>query len=89
VLATIGLGIASLALVGHLYGARRLYAMDAAAGMALPTAIGIASMFLGTLAARPPRGWLKLVMGSDLGAVVVRRLMPWIILRPPPMSNAR
>jgi signal transduction histidine kinase len=81
-LATTGLVIATLALVGHLFGARPLYAIDQAAGMAVATAISFFMLHLGLLFARPTRGGVALLTGSDLGGVLVRRLLPATILVP-------
>ena len=81
-MAAAGLSIATLALVGHLYGARPLYAIDRAAGMALLTTLTFASLHLGLLLARPDRGHVGLLTASDLGALLARRLLPATILVP-------
>jgi signal transduction histidine kinase len=80
--ATAGLAIATLALVGHLYGATPLYAIDRAAGMALITALTFMSLFVGLVLARPDRGHVALLTASDLGALLARRLLPATILVP-------
>ena len=80
--AAAGLAIASLAAAGHLYGARPLYAIDRAAGMALITALGFILLHLGLLFARPRVGPVSLLTGRDLGAVLTRRLLPATILVP-------
>ncbi len=81
-LATLGLVIASLALVGHLYSARPLYAIDRAAGMAVPTALGFFALHVGILFARPHRGGVALLTGPDAGGILARRLLPATILAP-------
>lgn len=81
-MATAGLGIATLALVGHLYGASPLYAMDRAAGMALITALAFMTLLVGLVLARPDRGHVALLTASDLGALLARRLLPATILVP-------
>ena len=80
--AVAGLAIATLAAVGHLYGARPLYAIDRAAGMAVITALGFILLHLGLLFARPHVGPVSLLTGRDLGGVLTRRLLPATILVP-------
>ena len=80
--AVVGLAISTLAAVGHLYGARPLYAIDRAAGMAVITAVGFILSHLGLLLARPRVGPMSLLTGRDLGAVLTRRLLPATILVP-------
>jgi signal transduction histidine kinase len=82
VLATLGLAIAGLALLGHLYGTRPLYAIDRAAGMAVPTAIGFFVLHAGILVARPRHGGVALLTSSDAGGILARRLLPATILAP-------
>jgi len=81
-LAAGGLSIAMLALVGHLYGAGPLYAMDRAAGMALITTLAFCSLHTGLLLARPHRGQVALLTADDLGALLARQLLPATILVP-------
>lgn len=80
--ATTGLAIATLALAGHLYGARPLYEFDRAAGMALITALSFASLLAGLLFARPNRGHITLLTARDLGALLARRLLPATLFVP-------
>jgi signal transduction histidine kinase len=82
ILAAAGLSISTLALVGHLYGASPLYAMDRAAGMALITTLAFCSLLTGLLLARPHRGHVALLTANDLGALLARRLLPATILVP-------
>ena len=72
----LGLGVALLALIGYLYGARPLYAIDRAAGMALLTAIGMTALHTGILFARPRRGAVSLLISDDPGGVLLRQLLP-------------
>ena len=64
------------AMAGYLFDLRPLYAIDRFAGMALPTALGFAALHTGILFARPDRGVVRLLTGDDLGAVMVRRILP-------------
>jgi signal transduction histidine kinase len=82
VLATLGLAIASSALLGHLYGVRPLYAVDRAAGMAVPTASAFFALHVGILFARPTRGGVALLTGPDAGGLLARRLLPATIVAP-------
>jgi signal transduction histidine kinase len=81
-LAAAGLAIASLALLGHLYGARPLYSIDRAAGMAVPTALAFFTLHMGILFARPTRGGVALLTGRDAGGMLARRLLPATVLAP-------
>jgi signal transduction histidine kinase len=81
-MAAVGVAIASLALLGHLYGARPLYAIDRAAGMAVPTALAFLALHTGILFARPTRGGVALLTGRDTGGMLARRLLPAMILAP-------
>jgi signal transduction histidine kinase len=82
VLATLGLTIASLALVGHLFNASPLYTFDQAAAMALITAVSFWTLHFGILFLRPTRGGVALLTDADLGGMLVRRLLPATILVP-------
>jgi signal transduction histidine kinase len=81
-MAAAGLAIASLALLGHLYGARPLYAIDRAAGMAVPTALAFFTLHVGILFARPEQGGVALLLAPDAGGMLARRLLPATILAP-------
>jgi signal transduction histidine kinase len=82
VVATTGLVIAALAIVGHMFGAEPLYAVDRHTGMAPLTALCLALLQGGILAARPQRGGAALLMGRDRAASLVRRLLAVTILVP-------
>ena len=82
VLAIIGGAIAGVALLGHLYGVRALYAIDRAAGMALLTATSFAAIQVGILFLRPYDTGVSLVTGSDLAGSVMRRLLPLTVALP-------
>jgi signal transduction histidine kinase len=81
-LAMLGIVVSSVALVGHLYGARWLYAFDRAAGMAPLTAISFLILHSGILLARPREGGIGIVTGNDLGGTMLRRLLPALIVVP-------
>lgn len=74
-LATTGLGIASMALVGYLYNAQAMYRFDAAAAMAISTALAFLFMHLGILFARPATNGVALLISETEGGNVARRLV--------------
>jgi signal transduction histidine kinase len=81
-LSSAGLAIASLALVGHLYGAPIFYTLDSLAGMAIPTALAFFLLHLGILCARPIGGWVGLLLGRDGGGLIARRLLATVAIVP-------
>jgi signal transduction histidine kinase len=81
-LASLGLAIAALALIGYLYGVRGLYTFDAAAAMAVPTACAFFLVHLSILAARPDGGWMGLLVGRDESGVLARKLLFAVIAVP-------
>jgi signal transduction histidine kinase len=81
-LALLGLLVAVLALVGHLYGASGLYTVSFTGGMALPTALALASLHAGVFFARPGRGYAALVTGDDASGVLARQLLPAAVFIP-------
>jgi signal transduction histidine kinase len=81
-IASVGLAIAGLALVGYLYGERPLYAVDRAAGMALLTAVSFAVLHLGILFVRSENAGVAILVGRDDGASLARRLLPPAIVFP-------
>ncbi len=78
-LATLGLVISALALVGYAYGVDALYRVMPFSAMALPTALASAALFLGALLARPRHGWIALLARSDAGGQAARRLLPAVV----------
>ena len=79
---TIGLTIATLALVGHLYGAHALYSMDAYAGMATATALAFFALHAGILFARPASSWVGRLLSRGGGGMLARRILLAITLVP-------
>jgi hypothetical protein len=70
----------AVAVLGYLYGERRLYAIDEQSGMAFNTALGITLVSLGLLAAIPGSVLTHLFRRPAPGAVLSRRLLPWITI---------
>lgn len=82
ILAGIAVTITSVALLGHLYGAPRLFALDQYAGMALLAAAGFASLQVGIMFLRPSDAGISLLTAPDLAAIVMRRMLPLALLFP-------
>ena len=72
----LGLSIGALALIGYIYHARPLYAIDQAAGMAFLTALGVTGLHAGILFARPRRGAVGLLIADDAGGLLLRQMLP-------------
>lgn len=82
VLAFVPLAIATLGIVGYLYGVSQLYAVARVTGVALQTASMIAALSIGLLAAVPEHGVLAVLRRKDPGGVIFRRLALPIVLMP-------
>ncbi len=78
-LATAGLVIAGVAVVGHLYGAEALYALDRITGMSVAGSLLLVIVNGGLLAAAAEHAPASLLVGPHLGAQVARRLLPWVV----------
>ena len=74
-LAIVILGIASLSIIGYIYGANQLYSIPQLTGIAFQTSLMFASMGIGLIAAVPEEG-LALALGrQDAGGLMFRRLL--------------
>lgn len=71
-----------LALIGYAYGLDDLYALPKYTGVALHTAIALAVLSLGILAARERAGMMALVSAATPAGAVVRRLLVWVVALP-------
>ena len=72
---TLGIAIAMLALIGHLYGATPLYQLDTAAAMAVSTACGFFTLSVGILSARPNASWAGRIVSRTGTGMLARRLL--------------
>ena len=72
---TLGIGIAILALIGHLYGATPLFQMDVAAAMAVSTACAFFTISVGILSARPNASWAGRIVSRTGTGMLARRLL--------------
>jgi PAS domain S-box-containing protein len=77
ILALAVLGVAGVALTGHLYGLHvLLQAVSQVAVVSLPSLVGWLAVALGLLFARPEVGVMRLVVDPTAGGASVRRLLP-------------
>jgi signal transduction histidine kinase len=72
---TLGIAIASLALIGHLYGATALFKMDVAAAMAVSSACAFFTLSVGILSARPGASWAGRIVSRTGTGMLARRLL--------------
>ena len=71
-----------VALLGYLYEVRDLYEIPFYGSMALHTALGLLSIAVGTLCARPGRGLMGTITSPGLEGVTLRRLLPAALCLP-------
>jgi hypothetical protein len=74
---------AAVAVLGYAYGERRFYATDVHAGMAFNTAVGLTLLALGLLAIIPNGVLWQLFRRPPPGALMSRRLLPWLTIAMP------
>jgi len=74
--------IAFIALIGYAFGVRDLYSVQDALGMALPSALTLATLGFGLLFSQLNRGLPALISDHGAAGVVARRLLPGTILLP-------
>ncbi len=65
-----------LAFCGYLFGVEALYRFSDFTSMALHTAVLFRVVGLALIAARPDRGWVRVVVSPTAGGVVARQLLP-------------
>jgi signal transduction histidine kinase len=82
VLAVIAGAIALLGLIGNSYRLLTLYRAGSVTPMAPATAIGFAVLCVAILAARPDRGFMKVITSLTAGGALARRLLPMAVLIP-------
>jgi signal transduction histidine kinase/CheY-like chemotaxis protein len=75
-------GIASLSLVGYLYGAKSLYSVPSATAIALQTATFIFAISLGLVIASYERDPMRLLFDAGPAGALLRRIVPAIVLIP-------
>jgi PAS domain S-box-containing protein len=68
--------IGGLALIGYVFGAQALYALQSHSQVAPTSALTLVLLAIGTLAAMPDRGLAGLATADTVGGVLTRRLVP-------------
>lgn len=81
-LATAGLLIAMIALVGYAFDAKVLYQVSAFSSMSLYTATCFVAVFASALLMRPEIGWVAILLAPGSGSAGARRLFPLVLLLP-------
>ncbi len=81
-LASLTSAIASLSLIGYLYGASTLYAIPTATVIALQTSTFILALSLGLMLAIPEYGPMRLFSDPGPAGLLVRRILPALIVVP-------
>tara|TARA_R110000824_G_scaffold211072_3_gene397023 strand:+ start:8348 stop:10471 length:2124 start_codon:yes stop_codon:yes gene_type:complete len=77
--ATLGAGIALLALIAYAFGASSLYDVALFTTMAFHTTTAFAVLFTMLLLARPDRGWVSILVADGRGSASARRMMPFLL----------
>ena len=81
-LALAGGTIGAIALVGYLYGVQTLYKVGTSNTISIFSAALLLALGLGILSARPTRGFMATLTSDELGAVMLRRVLPFAIALP-------
>ncbi len=79
---TIGLIVATVPLIGYVFGASTLYENPLYTLMALHTALSHALLFAALLLTEPHRGWIEVLLAGEPGSRMARRVLPVTILMP-------
>jgi signal transduction histidine kinase/DNA-binding response OmpR family regulator len=80
--AILPVGIASASLLGYAYGVGAMYGIGEYIPMAWATATSLLFLGIGTLCARPDRGFVSVLVGDDPGGVLGRRILPAAVVIP-------
>ena len=74
--------VALIALLGHLFGVRELYAMSPSSGMALITSVTFVVLGFGIMFSHRERGFTALLVDHGAAGVMTRRLLPAAMVLP-------
>lgn len=77
-----GSAISMLAMIGHVFGARTLYAIGFHTQMAAQTSAALLALSVAFLLSHPDRGAVALIMSSGSGGFMARRMIPVLIVVP-------
>ena len=86
-LAILVAAIASVSLIGHIYGIALFYGVNSIAGMAIHTAIGLILLILAFLGTCPTKGWMRTITSKEAGGMMARWLIPLVIIIPPALGG--
>ena len=81
-LATLGLIVCLIDLVGYAYGIDALYRVFPFSAMSLPTALAQGALLTAVLLARPDRGWIQFAIRGGHAGTAFRLLMPAVLMIP-------
>ena len=71
-----------VALLGYFYMVAPLTGVLGFTQVSIPTALALGGLSLGTLALRPDDGWVRLLIGTSVGATAARWLLPIVVIVP-------
>lgn len=80
--ATAVLLLVIVALLGYFYMVAPLTGVLGFTQVSIPTALALGGASLGVLALRPDAGWVRLLIGSSVGATAARWLLPVVVIVP-------
>lgn len=80
--ATAVLLLVIVALLGYFYMVAPLTGVLGFTQVSIPTALALGGASLGVLALRPDGGWVRLLIGSSVGATAARWLLPVVVIVP-------
>lgn len=81
--------VPAVSILGYLYQVRQLYGIAQLTGIALLTSFSLLTLGISVLLARPDAGFLRRLVGTDSGALMTRRLLPWAFILPITISTVR
>jgi signal transduction histidine kinase len=81
--------LALIALIGYWYRVQELYSVARYTGIALPTAIGLASLSVGIVTANAAAGPAAFLLSQGPGGILARRLILPAIVIPPALGYLR
>lgn len=79
---TVGLVVASIPMIGYVFGAQTLFYNPLYTMMALHTVLGHLLLFTALLLTRPDRGWFEVLLSQEPGSRMARRVLPVAIVVP-------
>jgi len=81
--------VPAVSVLGYLYQVRQLYGIAQLTGIALLASASLLTLGISVLLARPDAGFMRRLTGTDSGALMTRRLLPWAFILPITISAVR